>query len=54
MSRFKVLYTENAALNKRGTNYINIDNLKEYGIIYDFAWKKEDLFSHLISQRIRT
>lgn len=54
ISRYKILYTENQYLNKRGTNYLNIENQHEYQIGYKFAWKKEDLFSHLISQRIRT
>ena len=26
VSRYKILYTENKVLNKRGTNYLHIDN----------------------------
>lgn len=52
-SRFKILYTENAFLNREGTNYFDIDTKEEFSIAYKESWMKQDLFSHLISQRIK-
>ncbi len=52
LSRFKIVYTENAVLNSRGTNYFDIDTKEQFSIAYKYAWRKQDLFSHLISQRI--
>ena len=52
-SRFKILYTENPFLNKWGTNYFDIDTKQEFSIAYRDSWTKQDLFSHLISQRIK-
>ena len=53
VSRFKIMYTENPVLMKRGTNYFNIETKREYQIGYKEAWMKQDLFSHLIAQRIK-
>lgn len=53
VSRFKIVYTENQFLNKKGTNYFNIDNQDQYSIPFKDAWIKQDLFSHLIAQRIK-
>ena len=53
VSRFKLVYTENEFLNKKGTNYFNLETKEQYSIPYKDSWLKQDLFSHLISQRIR-
>jgi hypothetical protein len=53
VSRYKLLYTENPFLTSKGTNYFNIDTKDEFMIVYKDAWLKQDLFSHLISQRIK-
>jgi hypothetical protein len=52
--RSELLYTEDEHLNKQRINYINMKTLDLYCIGYKFAWKNQDLFSHLISQRIRS
>ena len=52
-SRFKILYTENVFLNRAGTNYFDIDTKEEFSIAYRESWVKQDLFSHLIAQRIK-
>ena len=52
-SRFKILYTENKFLNDKGTNYFDIDTKEEFSIPYRDSWIKQDLFSHLICQRIK-
>ncbi len=53
VSRFKLVYTENPFLNKKGTNYFHLDTKQQYSIPYKDSWIKQDLFSHLIAQRIR-
>ena len=52
--RNELLYTEDEFLNKKRINYINMRTLELYCIGYKFAWKNQDLFSHVISQRIRS
>ena len=52
-SRFKIMYTENPFLNALGTNYFEIDTKEQFNIAYKDSWIKQDLFSHLISQRIK-
>ena len=34
VSRFKIVYTENQFLNKKGTNYFNIETKDQYSIPY--------------------
>ena len=53
LSRYKIVYTQNEFLNKKGTNYFDLDTKREFSIIYKYAWIKQDLFSHLIAQRIK-
>jgi hypothetical protein len=53
ISRFKIVYTENEFLNKKGTNYFNLTTKEQYSIPYKEYWIKQDLFSHLIAQRIK-
>ena len=52
-SRFKIMYTENKMLNKKGVNYFDIDTKEQFSLIYRDYWLRQDLFSHLISQRIK-
>ncbi|CAD8149629.1 unnamed protein product [Paramecium octaurelia] len=47
-----ILYTSDKDLNFKKINYININTLECYGIGFDYAWLKKDLFSHLIQQNI--
>lgn len=53
INRFKIMYTENPEINKMGINYFEIDNMKMFSVGYRDSWIKEDLYSHLILQRIR-
>lgn len=38
----------------KGVNYFDMETKKLYEITERSAWIKEDLFSHLINQRINT
>ena len=49
----ELLYTEDEVLNRKRVNYINMRNLDLYSIGFKNAWKNKELFSYLISQRIK-
>ena len=53
MEKHKILYTEDAYLNAKYINYINMETLDCFGIHFTYAWQNKRLFTYLISQRIK-
>lgn len=48
-----LLFTNDPMLNKKGINFINMENLDLYKIGYVYAWKEKALFAYLIGQNIK-
>lgn len=48
-----LLFTNDPMLNKKGINFINMENLALYKIGYVYAWKEKALFAYLIGQNIK-
>jgi len=49
-----LVYTSDLKLNKQGINYINMNSLELYSVVYKNAWQQLDFFSYLIKQNIKT
>ena len=49
----KLMYSDNVKLWRKGINYYHLDTMEPYSILLERGWLKEDLFSHLIAQRIK-
>lgn len=49
-----LIYTQDEVLNAMNINYINMENLECYLIGFKFAWVNQELFSHLLDQKIKS
>lgn len=49
----RLVYTSDPQLNKKLINYINMDTLETYSIIYKNAWQHFDFFSFIIKQNAK-